>query len=225
MPALPDVANVLKIGVHWIVGGDSQAYDRVYLGYNGSAPTDANCATIAQDINTAAVSHLIPLVFSGTDLTSIDVTDLTSPTSGSGEYAASTAGTRSGAVLPENATTLQNSQIQRRYRGGKPRTYWPFGTDSDLSSPQVWSGSAITAFEAGLAAFYTACAAISVGGCSVGAQVNVSYYKGFTAVVNPITGRTRDVPNVRSAAVIDTISAISVNEHVASQRRRTLIRT
>lgn len=224
MPALPDVPNVLRLVIHYIVGGDTQAIDRVYVGYTGSAPSDANCATIAGDVSTAFNAHLAALMFTGSELTSVVVTDLTTPSSGQGEDTTVHAGTRSGGVLPANAAVLQNSQINRRYRGGKPRTYWPFGTDTDLSSAQVWSGSAITAFEAGLNAFWTAIAAISVGGCTLGDQVNVSYYKGFTAVVNPITGRTRDVPNVRSSAVVDTIQALSVNAHVASQRRRTLIR-
>jgi hypothetical protein len=224
MPALPDVPNVLRLVLHYIVGGDTQAIDRLYVGYTGSAPSDANCATIAGDVETAFGTDLKSLMYTGSELTGVVVTDLTTPTSGQGSSSTVISGTRTGGVLPANACVLQNSQINRRYRGGKPRTYWPFGTDTDLSSAQVWSGASITAFETGLNAFWTAVAAISVGGCTLGDQVNVSYYKGFTAVLNPITGRTRDVPNVRATAVVDTIQALTVNPHVASQRRRTLIR-
>ncbi|MGH9123011.1 MAG: hypothetical protein ACRDYC_13890, partial [Acidimicrobiales bacterium] len=59
-----------------------------------------------------------------------------------------------------------------------------------------------------------------------GSLSSISYYKGFTSVLNPVTGRTRDVPKVRAGAdlpvPIDTVTALIVNPKPGSQRRRQL---
>lgn len=225
MPALPDVPNVLKVVLEYQLGADLTAINRVYWEYSGTPPTDGVCVTIATDVSNAWNTDVASLVTSENSLESVTVTDLSSATSGEGSYIATRQGTRGGAQLPANVALLENLLIGRRYRGGKPRTYWPLGVAADVLNSQQWTTAFLSGVAGNLASFATAVSAISVSGCLLSpGQVNISYYEGFTSVLNPVTGRTRDVPKVRSSALIDSIASRSVNPYIASQRRRTLIR-
>lgn len=225
MPALPDVPGVLKVVLHYQLGSDLTAINRLFFAYTGTPPTDAVCATIGGSVGSAVGSHLTALISSENAQTEVDVTDLTTPSSGNGTFVFSQAGTRAGDVLPANVCGLLVSKIGRRYRGGKPRTYWPIGTANDVLNSQEWSSSAVTAFQTGLDAFLTEVGAITESGTTLAGQVNVSYYEGFTPVLNPITGRTRDVSKLRTVPVVDAVLSNLFNPHYGSQRRRTLIRS
>lgn len=222
MPALPDYPGVLKIETLFTVGTDADVSTRLHALYSGTPPSNATCVTIAHDIFNLAVTNLVPLLANENSLTGVTVTDLTTPTSGVGEYLTTEAGTRgAGDPLPAEVCALDNLQISRRYRGGKPRAYWPFGIGSDILSPSAWESASITAFEVGRNAYTNGIEALSVSGCILGAIVSISYYQGFTSVLNPITGRTRDVPKVRTAAITpDVITGYAINPKPGSQRRR-----
>ena len=221
MPPLPDYPHVLKVRTLFLVGADLNVSTTVHFTYSGTAPTDAVCTTIAGDIYTAAVADLVSLIGDENQLHGVQVQDLTSPTSGFGEHIADTLGGRTGNPLPASTCALQNFPIARRYRGGKPRVYWPFGTSADLLNPSSWTTGFVTDVETGTGDYFTGIAAVSEGGCTLTELVSISYYEGFTAVTNPITGRTRDVPTPRSAAIApDVVLGIPLNQKPASQRRR-----
>lgn len=225
MPPLPSVPDVLRINVDWTLGLDLNAQVRLHASYTGTAPNDAACTTIASDLLTQANTDWLPLQSTAVSLDSFTVTDLSSPTGGTGVFTFSNPGTRSGSQLPADAAVLWNLHIARRYRGGKPRGYFPFGVGGDLTNPQEWSSAAVTAFETGLQNWLTYLSSLTVSGTSITGLVNVSYYHLFTVVTNPTTGRARNVPTLRSSPLVDPVTANGVNAHVASQRRRTLIRS
>lgn len=222
MPALPDYPNVLKVEVLWTVGADVDVSSRTHFTYSGTAPSSTTCAAIALAIYNLTVTDLVPLIANENAFRGISVTDLTSPTSGYGEYLEPTPGTRgSGDSLPAEVCALWNMQMLRRYRGGKPRVYWPFGIGSDILSPSAWESSSVTAFEVGLNNWFAAIQEIVSSGTTLVALCSVSYYEGFTTVLNPITGRTRDVPKVRSVAIApDIITDVFINPKPGAQRRR-----
>ena len=223
MPALPVHPGVLKIRTLFSVGADASVGTTVYFTYTGTAPTDATCVTLAGDIYAAAVTHLVPVLGDENYLTGVDVTDLSSPTSGFGTHAASTVGTRGGAPLPANAAVLLNMPIARRYRGGKPRGYWPLGVYSDLDSPQLWSSGALSDFNAALSGYFNEVVALSVSGCALQALVSISNYEGFVSSQNPITHRWKNIPTPRAVAIApDVVLTFYVNTKVGSQRRRLL---
>ncbi len=224
MPALPVAPDTIRLGVTWNDDEGRVAFNRLFFSYSGGPPSAGTLDTMSQDIYTSAVTNLIPLASADWALESISMADLATDTGAVGEYVHSTAGTRSGTTLGADSAVMVNYKIVRRYRGGKPRTYYPFGVGGDLGTPGQWSSGAISSFGDGIGPWLLYIKSLTVAGCSLGAQVNVSYHQGFTAVTNPITGRTRDVPNVRATAVIDAIVASSVNPNVATQRRRTGIR-
>jgi hypothetical protein len=115
---------------------------------------------------------------------------------------------------------LVNFLITRRYRGGKPRWYLPWGGGGDLTSRQEWTAGFITNVTSAISAIRTGFIGASSGSTSVSNQVNVSYYSGFTAVENPITHRWRNVPTLRATPAVGVIESYSVAGLVSSQRRR-----
>jgi hypothetical protein len=118
---------------------------------------------------------------------------------------------------------LFNGTVLRRYRGGKPRSYWPFGTYSDLANPSQWSTTYITAVTTAMDAFLAHMLAITESGTSLTSQVNVSLYSGFTSVENPVTHRWRNIPTYRTGTIpVDDIVSYSINAKPGTQRRRAL---
>lgn len=223
MPALPDVPSVLKVVYEFSDGLDFAAIVREYFSYAGTAPTDAVCDAIAADIYAAFVSDLIPLTPSGSQILGVTVTDLTSPTSGTGVHSAITGGSRAGLLLTGGSCVLTNKHIARRYRGGKPRSYWPFFTVDDILTPQTWKAASVSGAQSAFDSFYAAVLAVAESGTTTLAPVNVSYYSGFTVrPTPPIAGvRAKNISTPRAAALVDPIASITVHSAPASQRRRT----
>lgn len=225
MPRLPDHPGVLRVTVHIELGADLNAQVRQFFTYTGTAPSNTDCISLATQISGEVDAHLIPFMSADRINLGVDVIDLTSVTSGQGLFTEHTPGTEAGTPLPADVCLLQNFTIGRRYRGGKPRSYWPMGTVADLLSPQQWVGASLTAFHTALQNYVNAVTSTSAAGTSISAQCSISNYLGFTAIPNPVTGRTRDAPKVRAVAIPpDVIAGFTLNSHLASQRRRNLIR-
>lgn len=221
MPALPDYPNVLRVKHLFEVGSDIGVSTTTHWTYTGGPPSAADAAAIAGDFYSVFVAHALGEVNSVNIFRGVSVQDLTSPTAAFGEELLNAAGTRTGGELPAGACVLANYAIVRRYRGGKPRSYWPWGSDTDLLTPQTWSTGAITSFNTALDYLNSTPSGFTSGTTVVGVPCSISYYQGFTSVLNPITGRTRDVPKVRTAAIApDVFGPVTINPFVASQRRR-----
>jgi hypothetical protein len=197
----------------------SLAGSRFFLSYSGSAPSAANCATLAGDIGTAWESDISGLVSGEWSLTEVDVEDIATLYGLSGTSNTSHAGARTGTLLPAQVAANVEFDIARRYRGGKPRIFWPAGTDGDLADQAHWTSGFITSLNTGTAGFFTAIAALSVGSMGTLEHVNLSYYYMFTNVTNS-SGRTRAAPKYRDTALVDPITGYSAKGLLGSQRRR-----
>jgi hypothetical protein len=223
MPALPPYPNVVKVEHLFEVGGDLDALVRWHVAYTGGPPTNADCVALATSIYASLTARLVGFLNTDSDFLGVRVTDLSSSTAGSGEHLFTTTGTRGGESLPANVAVLMSMPIARRYRGGKPRSYWPFFDAGDLLTRQTWEAASVAALTASMALYISDIAIKTSGTTALGGLVSVSYYEGFTSVLNPITGRTRDVPKVRSAAIApDPILSFSISDEISSQRRRDL---
>jgi hypothetical protein len=216
MPALPDQPGVLRIDTFFGVSTDADVRTTLYFKYSGTPPSSTVCASIAGSIFTAATTELVPLMDDDHSLTGVTITDLTSPTSGQGSHAGSVAGTRGGAVLAAGTACLVNYRIARRYRGGKPRSYWPFGTSTDLANNSNWGGTFVSGVQASVTAYVADISSITDSGTALGAHV-------FASVQNPVTLRWRNIPTPRPTAIApDVVTSLAVSSKPASQRRRNL---
>lgn len=219
MPALPPVTDVVRVDMAHTWDEDPHLTNRFYIDFTGGAPSEATMNQFATDVVNSWVSNLAPLCNELIHLVSVVTTDLTSDTANRGEQTVSHAGTRSGQNLTINDCAVMNFQIARRYRGGKPRLYGPWGVAGDLADSNTWGGSFITACEDAWTAFMAALV-VDHAGTSFEVQQNVSYYSGFASVQNPVTKRWSNIPTPRTEAVHDDIISVSLSKYIGSQRRR-----
>lgn len=223
MAPLPAVANVIRADIGWQIEDDLAALTRLHINWTGTAPSSATCITLAHDLHTIVVGTLLPYTGAHINLLSVEVTDLTSSSGGQGIYLHTDPGTEAGTRLPAGAAFLASMTIARRYRGGKPRSYLPLGVAEDLLTQQTWKATFVSNVQASLDAFRADIAVTTAGGCALGTLVNVSYYQGFTVVTNPLTGRARNVPKLRTAGPItDVVLNWRAENRLSSQRRRNL---
>lgn len=197
----------------------ADAGNRLYFSYSGSAPTAANCVTLASDIESAWATNLKPLISNDYALVEVDVLDIATDSGAFGTWTGDVVGTRTGTPPPVQCAMNVEFNIARRYRGGKPRCFLPAGIESDLLAPNTWTESFLSAVETGFSGFITAVEALSVGAVGTLQHVNLSYYKGFTNITNS-SGRERAVPTYRATALVDSITGYAVKQIIGSQKRR-----
>lgn len=222
MPPLPPVPNVLAIQMKFTVA-NANVISRVNVRYASAAPTRQDLTAYATHVDASIAGHLLPLCSEQVKTVEVMITDLTSDTGARGIVASSRVGTRPG--LPNGAAVaaLINFKVARRYRGGKPRIYFPFFVAADLTDHLTWSPEAISEATAAWQAFISTLIDGAPKGSGVIEQVNVSLYEGFTVVTDPRTGRSRNVSLLRpDGPAIDRITGFSINPKLGSQRRRNL---
>lgn len=220
MPALPDAGNVVRLDFKHSEGVDLALGNRTFWKFSGSGPSISNMNDLAGFAEGFWSSYLKPLAPNEVNLIEIVATDLTSPMASRGQWNGSVAGTRGSGSLPINDVVLLNFEVLRRYRGGKPRIYAPWGTSADLATDATWNTTMIGDVNAGWTSFRGGFIGQGFGSCAITEQVNVSYYEGFDSVQNPVTKRWRNIPTPRTTPQIDVIPAFSCNPFVGSQRRR-----
>lgn len=215
---LPDIPCV-RVRTIFNVAAVGEGGNRFFFSYAGSAPTGANCTTLAGDVATAWNTDIAPLCSSNIALEEVDVLDIATATGLSGQWTGSHSGSRSGTPLPVQCASGVEFGIARRYRGGKPRVYLPPGNQSDLLDEATWQSSYLTDVNSGVAAFIAAIEALSIGAMGALNHVVLSYYHGFTNITNS-SGRERAVPTYRDAALHDNVTGYAAKKVVSSQKRR-----
>lgn len=219
MPPLPSVPNVVHAQLGFTDGGDTGVLATQYFRYSGGPPTATDLNALSADVFNAA-RGFCPFLDSASALTGVRLTDLSAPTAAQGEFASDAPGTRGGDVLPGGTCVLVAYVINRRYRGGKPRNYFPFFVTDDLATRQLWEAGPLGLLGSEVGTYFTTVIGSSSGTTTFTDHVNVSYYDGFTVETNPTTGRARNVPKRRTTPVVDTIVSYAVKANPASQRRR-----
>lgn len=215
LPASPCV----RVALDYTKTDGTLAGSRFYLSYTGSAPTAANCATLATDVATEWNTTFGTMVNPEFALTEVDVLDIATEVGASGNWQGSHAGQNAGSTPPGFVAVNIQFVIARRYRGGKPRMYLPPGIDTNMSGPDMWSptfaGDAVTQAQN----FFGYLHGLSIGAMGVLQHVNVSYYKGFKNFTNS-SGREYAAPTYRDTATVDPVTGYIGRQLVSSQRRR-----
>lgn len=215
---LPDVPCI-RVRLIWNEGTTGEGGNRLYFSYSGSAPSGANCTTLASDIAAAWLTHIAPLCATDIGLNEVDVLDIATNTGLSGVWNGNNAGTRSGGAIPSQCCMNVEFGIARRYRGGKPRCYLPAGVIGDFQTEATWTSAFVGTVESDFNAFISAVEALSVGSVGTLTHVNLSYYSGFTNHTNT-SGRERAVPTYRNTAQHDNITGYFAKPVIGSQKRR-----
>lgn len=223
MPALPAVPQVLRVDHGFTLSEDTHAKVHMFFRYTGTPPSNADLVTVANFLKTswsaAGFQHnMTPEKL----LETITITDLTSSTSSVGTDSASAIdGVSTGHVLPADVAALTSWEIARRFRGGHPRAYWPFGTSEDLADDQTWNNGFLTTVVGRFNTYLGDIVTATWAGGGIHQQVSVSFYEGFT-VHTGTTGRARNVSTVRLVPVVDNVVSFILRAGLASQRKRLL---
>lgn len=220
MPALPSPGPILRVEIKVGDNASIEAGSRFYLQYSGGPPNTTDLNTLASDIANQWETNIAPYVSSTESLHGVIITDLSSSTGAQGVWTGTKLGTSTGGPLISSGCTTINHSISRRYRGGKPKTFLRMGTADDLTQTNEWGATYLTNATNEWHDFIAAILAISALSITLTNIVNVSYYEGFVSVLNPVTGRTKDVAKLRTTPLVDQIVDSTAAVKVGSQRRR-----
>jgi hypothetical protein len=219
MTPLPVVPNVIEIGLHWTIDEDSNSVTKLHYHTPTANPSAADLQALAGSLQTNAVTPITNLCSNHVKLSQISCTELGSGLQNVGSVAPNATGQHSGGFLPANAAMLVNYQIGRRYRGGKPRSYFPFGSTVDLTDAQSWNLAGSTNWPNVLTTMFSAIKGATGGAITLDQQVSVSYYSGQLLAQNH-RGETVYVSQRRQTPLVDNILGFKVSPKIASQRRR-----
>lgn len=213
MPPLPAVEGVCKLIIS-SARSDSAVENILHVGYTGTPPSGSQLSTYLSGTVQPASATLFNAEGS-TDLTgtTIEIIDLSSDMGASASVDFTSTGTRTGDFAPSSACLVSSWAIARRYRGGHPRTYWPFGTAGtyESGSSKLWDASFVASVTTALGVWEGAITDITVGATVFNTLVNVSY---VDKNLNPTPPYRRTTPQV------DPITGVFCKQRICSQRRR-----
>lgn len=173
MPPLPPAAQIVLVRIKGVFG--TQPWNVIqHLQYTGPAPTVADLQTVATSVNSAFNTNYASLMPVGVSVTGIDLADLTNPAAAAASVSTTVTGTRAGTIMPASTCIVVSWIINVRYRGGHPRSYYPFGVAADTQSVRAWTTAFVTSVNNASTAYRTALNAISVSGTTYKMAV-VSY--------------------------------------------------
>lgn len=212
MTSLPAVPNVCKVRLIGRVNSEPYVGITHWRFVSGAALTNDNCAVIAAKFVNAWGDYIAgDLVSVQTFLDSVEVTDLTTSTSGTGTAASSHEGTFGAEAISPAACFLESKHVGRRYRGGHPRTYWPgvSAGNTEGSLGVTMTSAAYTAGAEAINGYYGAIppAVTTDGdsGCSSWHEVCVHYVMGGVHLTDPL---------------VDDVLSNDLENAIATQRRR-----
>jgi hypothetical protein len=221
MPALPSPGKVLRVDKFYQLSEDIKAKVGGFHLYTAAPPTSAILDTLAASLQIALATDTGALLNGLWKMTEIIITDLSSSLGAQGSSSVVNNGSRAGTFTDAAACVLEHETVARRYRGGHPRAYWPFGVAEDLQDGQTWKAAFVAACQAALTTWATDIQTDIAAVLGDGRGVNVSYYHGSTPFTGP-TGRVRNISTPRVTPLVDLLTGSTVKTGVANQRRRLL---
>lgn len=223
MPALPAVPHVARLQLLFQNAVDMDIMVRQYVSFSPADTLDnAACTAYALAAAGAFNGNLAAYMHPDLKLHSVRATNLTDTVTGDAVVVEDTPGSAAGTPLPAGVALLVNFAVARRYRGGKPRNYWPLFTESDTDTPGQWKAASLAALAPHMTTYLTAIAGgNNYGGVVFNEQVNVSYYEGVELPITLPSGRVKQASKPRDTPLVDAITAHALNPMYGSQRRRT----
>ena len=185
MPVRPPTPDTIKAEVLWTQSGIPAA-NILHVGYDSGAPDAVDLASLATALSNAIKGAIQGQYGADTVCVGVTCTDIASDSGHVGSDVASWDGTGAGNNLSAGTAFLINWQQPRRYRGGKPRTYFPAPLAGEMVTQSEWSAGAITAFSAAATALLAAVNGATFGLLTTTSLGCVSYLLDKVARVVPL---------------------------------------
>lgn len=218
MPPLPSPGQYVKVILKGTNSADNDVVNRLFFGYTTLGSQAQNNA-LATAIATAWNTRLAGDFHTTFTLVEVEVEDLQSSPASTGIWTGSHPGTLSGSPLSGGTAVCISNNINRRYRGGKSRTYLQAFDGSHLDTATAWNVAALATLLTHWQSFISDVATYNVSPVVMQGQANISYYHGFTNFLYP-SGRYKAIPTPRVSPIVDNVVSHSANPAPASQRRR-----
>ena len=219
----PYISQMAKVILTYALPTVAQILNRIYFQGQG-ATSNAQLNTYASNVATSWNSHMAGQTMPQVQLTGVLVEDMTAPGAPVGAWAGSNAGSSTGTdVLTPGTALIIRNHTPIRSRGGHSRVYLPGMPGSGLTVPDSanWSATFAAAVLGAWNAFISGITGSNgPGGYTGWTQCVPNYYHGFVVVTNPITKRTRNVPNPVLNPTATNVASTSVNLIIGTQRRR-----
>lgn len=219
MPPLPPVPGVIRSTFKQTFQGDLDILNRCFWSFSGTT-SQVSMGDFATALATHWHANIAPLQSNAMVLESVECVDLTSDSSPLAYAVPGTTGSLTPNPLAAGSAAIIQFEVNRRYRGGKPKIFVAGIMASQTQTVQTLTAAAIAAFEEAWLNIQAEVIETEFGSITtITGQVNVSYYSGFTNGTGP-TGRAKVIPTLRETPVVDPIIGVGINPNIASQRRR-----
>jgi len=206
MPALPVVPGVTKVTISGTYH-DTIWENIWFTHYSGSPPGVTDVANYGAYLTSNTMPQYQDEMSVDNEITGWKVVDLSSDTGAVAEGSVSQFGSRTGDFNPANVALVASLVIGRRYRGGHPRKYLPWGTSGTFASGSTkdWDSGFIADCTTKLESIRGFLGGHVEGSTTWDNVVNVSYNTAHARRVTP---------------VVDVVTSIVPKVRVCSQRRR-----
>lgn len=202
---LPPVPGVLKAHLKWTIGDVTDVSSHFFVHVTSPQAQTSDLTTYANAVCASWAADLQGDQPTNATFTGCMVEDLGHPETVPGVAAVSQAGQLLGHGMTAETCMLINFQIARRYRGGKPRVYWPLGVAEWLADPQHWSTTYTNPAQTKVNSFFASLLQVVGSGPTADYVANVSYYSNKA---------------LRPTPVVDKVLSTNINLIPGSQRRR-----
>jgi hypothetical protein len=210
MATFVPVPGVCQVSLTGHIG--SHKFNQIWHFSNGGGTspwTAPNLLTLVNACINSSKTNLASLLYSNVTYNGAAAVDLTNATPATAvSTAAAWSGTGAGEMAPSLATMVLY-KIADRYRGGKPRTYFPpMCAVNTNTADDGWIASAVTNFQTGVQAMMT----------SIMASVPLTEHYTYSVTDDPLHHRyVRTKTGLRDIA---TVAQYVVSPVIRSQRRR-----
>lgn len=222
MPTPPPVPNVIKFRITGTLPNEAAWGVGLYTGYSGGTPSPADVLSFCEQLGVIWNGNFADFQSDTVITNSVDGIDLSSDDGAGNTAVVDYPGANSDAAVSNQIAALVKYDIARRYRGGKPKMFFPGVSVNFVADAAHFTTELVNDLGTAFGNFAGQVAEIAESGIALVGIVNVSRYQGFTAVENVITGRYRNVPKYRLDPLVDSVGGFTVDPLMATQKRRRL---
>lgn len=206
MPPLPVVPDVIQLKIEGTYH-DAHWLNQYFVQYTGAAPAPSDLASYLLHLAGNFCTYYADEMSADNEITNLTATDLATDTGATSSRPESIFGVRAGDFMPAGVAMVASLTIGRRYRGGHPRKYLPWGTAGTMASGSTidWDSGFVADCELKFGDCLTETIGLTVGSTNLVNNVNVSY----------VSGGAR-----RATAQVDNVVGSIIRSRICSQRRR-----
>jgi hypothetical protein len=205
-------AGLFSSGSDW-----STALDFAWSRTGGGAPTGGEVNGVAQDSYEAWTANMSGNLPSDSSIEQCTATPLDSEAYPVGVWTQSTAGTIPDFTTPAGLCVVVSKTVVNRWRGGRPKNYFPGAPASWLQDPSNWHTDNLATYMTGVKNMMDAMSSIETGSLALGTPVAISYVE---TVIDPGPPPTATHGVVRVPPLVMVVTDLNGRQRVGSQRRR-----